>query len=87
MAVNLASLARQAGKASGGNIFGQVRPYIAGREEAVSGPDAWMSQAMNMLEEGIVKRLRNQRMKDGGGDITEEGCVPNQVSLDPESRR
>ena len=53
------------------NILCQVRPYIAGREEAVSGPDAWMSQAMNMLEEGMSKRLRNQRTEDGGGDNAE----------------
>ena len=46
-----------------------------------------MSQAMNMLEEGMLKRLRNQRIEDGGGDITEEGCVPDHVSLNPESRR
>ena len=46
-----------------------------------------MSQAMNMLEEGMSKKLRNQRTEDGGGDITEEGCVTDHVSVDPESRR
>ena len=50
--MDLARLTRQTGMAPGGNILCQVRPHIVGREEAVSGPNAWMSQAMNMLEEG-----------------------------------
>ena len=55
--------------------------------EASSGPDAWMSQAMNMLEEGMAKRLKDQRTEDGCGDVTEEWCVAKHVSLKPESRR
>ena len=64
-----------------------MRPHIAGGVEASSGPDAWMSQAMNMLEEGMVKRLRDQRTEDGSGDVAEEWRVTEQVRLNPGRRR
>ena len=46
-----------------------------------------MSQAMNMLEEGMAKRLRHQRMENGSGGFAEERSVTEHVSLNAESRR
>ena len=46
-----------------------------------------MSQAMNMLEEGMTKRLRYQRTENGSGGMTEERSVPEHVSLNAKSRR
>ena len=64
-----------------------MRPHIAGGEEAASSPDTWMSQAMNMLEEGMTKGLRYQRPENRSGGITEERSVAEHVSLNAKSRR
>ena len=64
-----------------------MRPHIAGREEAASSPGAWMSQAMNMLEEGMANRLRYQRTENGSGGIAQKRSVAEHVSLNAESRR
>ena len=46
-----------------------------------------MSQAMNMLEEGMTKGLRYQRTENRSGGITEERSVAEHVSLNAKSRR
>ena len=46
-----------------------------------------MSQAMNMLEENMSKRLRDKRTKNWGGEVTKERGVPDHMSMNLERWR
>ena len=76
VAVDFACLTREAGTAPEGNISGKMWPDISGREETTSSSNAWMSQSMNMLEENMLKRLRDKGTKNCGGEITKERGSP-----------
>ena len=60
MAVDLGSLAGQAGATPGRDVTGEMWPNITGRKEAASGTDARMSQVVNMMKNGFTQRMRNE---------------------------
>ena len=53
MAVDFRRLAGKTGAAPKGNIFGQMRPDIMGREEPAGSPGAWVNKSVNMLKENM----------------------------------
>ena len=87
VAMYFAGLTREAGAAPKGIISGKMGPDISGREEATRSPNAWMSQAINMLVENMSKRLRDKGTKNGGGEITKERGVADHMSVNLERWR
>ena len=87
VAVYLGGLTSQASTTQERNIFGQVRPHIAGEEEPVGSSSARVSKAMHMLKENMSEALGNQRMENGSGDEAEERSVTNHVGEDAKSSR
>ena len=83
MAVDFRRLTGKTGTAPQGYIFGQMRPDITGREEPAGSP----SKAMNMLKKDMSETLRNERAKNGSGDITKERRVPEHVGANTKMRR
>ena len=87
MAVHLRSLAGKADLAPEGNIFGLVRPDVAGREEPAGSRGARVSKSMNMLKENMSETLGNQGAKNRSGNIAKERLVAKQVGVDAKGRR
>ena len=87
MAVDFRRLAGKTGAAPKGNIFGQMRPDIMGREEPAGSPGAWVNKSVNMLKENMSETLRNKGTKYGSEDITEERRVTKHVGVNTKMRR
>ena len=66
------------------DVMGKVRPNMLGGNKVAGSPATWVGQVVKMLENEVVERLWDQRLKDSSGDVAVELVAGDNVRGDSE---
>jgi hypothetical protein len=67
---NFGFLACEALPSPDGYVSGHMGPDKKGGKQTASGLDTWVAKGVDMIKNLLLERQRDQRAKNGSGDIT-----------------